>query len=288
MKRNNLFYGMVFGVSLLVLLAIPLVIGEDVISSVTILGAAPSVGTITATDPADLSSCGNVVISCNTTITDSNGWNDIDTVNATLWDPASTTEGASDDNSTHYTNYSCYFDGSGSSADAECLFTLQYYANATEWTCKVYANDTTSNVDSNSKTDVTISPLRALDAENTINFGSLAPGTTSPSDINNTVTNCGNSVIDLNVSGTNLTNASATVTNISVTNVKYNLTNPDQNYTYNMTSLNETQTTRTEFSLAKRANGVSNQTTYWKIGIPASIENLIYTGNVNFTAVADT
>jgi len=121
-----------------------------------------------------------------------------------------------------------------------------------------------------------------------INFGSLSPGGTSTDDVNNTVTNCGNAVIDLNLSGTNLTNASASVANITVGNVKYNVTNPGQDYTANMTSLTLSSVTRTEFSLAKRTTTPSNQTTFWKISIPASIENLIFTGAITFMAVADT
>ena len=251
--------------------------------------AVPSVSDPIATDPVDLSACSTVVIWCNVSISDGDGWEDIDNVNATLWDPASTTEEDSDDNGMHYTNYSCTLGTNTSLNDipANCSFTLQYYANPAEWICKIYANDTSSNVDSNSTADVTVNTLRALDAESTISFGSLAPGATSPTDMNNTVTNCGNAAIDLNLSGTNLTNASATITNISVSNVKYNVTDPDQDYTANMTSLSYTDATRTEFSLAKRINGPSNQTTYWKISIPAVIENLFYAGNVTFTAVAD-
>ncbi len=287
MKRNNIFYGVIFGISLLILLSVPFVIGEDVTSSVTVLGAAPVVGPLATSDDIGLSTCGTVLVWCNATITDTNGWNDIDVVNATLWDDAAADEGDSDDNSSHYTNYSCYFTGSGSTAEANCSFVLYYYANPAEWTCKIYANDSASNVDSNSTADVTVNTLRALDAENTISFGSLAPGATSPSDVNNTVTNCGNSPIDLNLSGTNLTNASATVTNISVTNVKYNVTDWAQDYSANMTSLTTT-TTYANFSLAKRTNGDTTDKTYWKISIPGSIETLLYTGTINFTAVADT
>ncbi len=252
--------------------------------------AVPSVSNLTATDPVDLSACSTVVIWCNATVSDGDGWEDVDNVNATLWDDSVTNEGDSDDNSNHYTNYSCTLGTNTSLNDvpANCSFTVQYYANPAEWTCKIYANDTSSNVDSNSTADVTVNTLRALDAENTINFGSLAPGANSSADINNTITNCGNVAIDLNLSGTNLTNASASVTNISVTNVKYNVTDWNQDYSDNMTSLLYLDDTRTEFSLAKRTNGESNQTTYWKIGMPASIETLIYTGTITFTAVADT
>jgi hypothetical protein len=289
MRRNSIFYGTAFGMLLLALLIIPPVFSEDVTSSVTITGVSPSVGPISYSDNVDLSSCGTVTVWCNATITDANGWNDIRTVNATLWDSVSTTEESSDDSSNHYMNNSCgMISGSGSTAQANCSFALQYYANATNWTCKVYANDSSGNVDSNTTYDnVTINTLRALDAEDTINFGSLAPGGTSPEDVNNTVTNCGNAPIDLNLTGTNITNASASVTNISVGNVKYNVTDWNQSYTDNMTSLTETST-HADFTLAKRTNGVSTNKTYWKITIPAVIENFVYTGNITFTAVVDT
>jgi len=252
--------------------------------------APPVVSDVMATDPVDLNACSTVVIWCNATISDATDWKNIDTVNATFWDPAATTIDASDDNSTHYTNSTCRLEANYSLTDvpANCSFTVQYYANPADWTCKMYANNTAGESGSNSKTDVTINTLRALDANDTINFGALSPGANSTADVNNTIVNCGNVVIDLNLNGTNLTNASATLANISVSSVKYNVTNPGQDYTANMTSLSATPT-YANFTLAKRTNGgLSLNNTHWKIGIPASIENLIFTGNITFTAVADT
>ena len=289
MGKGNLIYIIFYGAALLVLMAMPFAFGEDVSTSVAITGVAPSVGSLTTSDNVALSSCGTVMVFCDAVISDSNGWNDIDNVNATLWDDATANEGDADNNNNHYTNSTCrLYGGSGSNVNAECNFTLQYYANPANWTCVMYANDTTGNVDNNSVADVTLNTLRALNVSDTINFGSLSPGGTSTDDVNNTVTNCGNAVIDLNLSGTNLTNASASVANITVGNVKYNVTNPGQDYTANMTSLTLSSVTRTEFSLAKRTTTPSNQTTFWKISIPASIENLIFTGAITFMAVADT
>jgi hypothetical protein len=220
MGKGNLIYIIFYGAALLVLMAMPFVFGQPVTTRVAIGNAAPVVGAITTSDDISIPTCGNVTVWCNATITDANGGNDIKTVNATLWDPASTTEGVADDNSTHYTNTNCTLNGgSGSTVNANCSFALQYYANATDWTCNIYANDTSGNVDNNTKTDVTINTLKALGVESTINFGSLAPGATSSDDVNNTVTNCGNVPIDLNLSGTNLTNASATLANISVSSI---------------------------------------------------------------------
>jgi hypothetical protein len=252
---------------------------------VSIGTAAPVVGNVYVTpSPVDLSSCGNVTFWCNATVTDANGYNDVQTVNATFWAELETNEGSPNNNSNHYTNSSCNLNGgSGSTVQANCSFTLRYYAIPADWTCAVYATDTASLIGSNSS-NVTINSLISLDAENEINFGSLSPGTTSPSDINNTVTNCGNVAIDLNLSGTNLTNFSATVTNITVDYVHYYLTY-GQTYA-SMTALSGTSN-HTNFNLAKRVNGAMTKKTHWKIGIPGSIENLIYSGTITFTAVTD-
>jgi len=250
--------------------------------------AVPVVSNMSVSDPIDLNACSTVVIWCNASVSDGDGWyNEIDNVNATLWDEAAANEGDSDDNSNHYTNYSCKLGGNISVTDVfvNCSFTIQYYANPAEWTCKIRANDSSSNVGSNS-TNLTVNTLIALDADNAINFGNLNPGNTSSSDVNNTVTNCGNVGIDLNLSGTDLTNNSATVTNITVGNIKYNVTHYNQDYAGGMKSLSATST-HADFSLAKRTNGMMTNKTYWKISVPSVIENLIYEGTVTFTAVTD-
>jgi hypothetical protein len=250
---------------------------------------APIVADVVATDLLDLNSCLTVLIWCNATISDDDTWEDIDNVNATLWDSLNSLEETSDDNSLHYTNYSCALETNISlyTVTVNCSFTVQYYANPSNWTCKIYANDSTGNSASNSTDNITINTLRALDAEVAINFGTLAPGVTSASDVNNTVTNCGNVALDLNLSGTNLTNVSASVTNITVGNIKYNVTYPGSDYTVNMTSLSASPT-YANFSLVKRTTTVSTSKTYWKISVPETIENLIYSGTITFTAVEDT
>jgi len=210
-------------------------------------------------------------------------------VNATLWDSLNSVEETSDDNNLHYTNYSCALETNISlyTVTVNCSFTVEYYANPSNWTCKIYANDSTANSASNSTDNITINTLRALDAEANINFGALAPGVTSASDVNNTVTNCGNVALDLNLNGTNLTNVSASVANITVSYVKYNVTYPGSDYTVNMTSLSASSI-YANFSLVKRTTTTSTNKTYWKIAIPSSIENLIYSGTITFTAVENT
>lgn len=249
--------------------------------------AAPVVANMSVTDPVDLGACSTVMIWCNGTVSDGDGWDgEIDNVNATLWDEAATNEGDSDNNSDHYTNTSCTLGDNISVTDVfvNCSFTLQYHANPANWTCKIYANDSTDSA-SNS-TNLTVNSLIALDAEDTIDFQTLDPGATSSDDVNNTITNCGNVGIDLNLSGTDLANETATVTNITVGNIKYNVTDYFQDYATGMTSLSGTST-YANFSLAKRANGAMTDKTHWKVSIPSVIEDLLYTGTVTFTAVAD-
>jgi hypothetical protein len=250
--------------------------------------AVPAVSNMSVSDPVDLNACSTVVVWCNASVNDGDGWyNEIYNVNATLWDEAAANEESGDDNSNHYTNLSCVLGQNISVYDVfvNCSFAVQYYANPAEWTCKLRVNDTDSNTGSNS-TNLTVNSLIALDAEGGINFGSLSPGATSSADVNNTLTNCGNVPIDLNLSGTDLTNTSATITNITVANIHYNITDYEQDYSTGMTPLSATST-RNDFSLAKRTNGVMTNKTYWKIGVPSVIEDLIYQGTVTFTAVED-
>jgi len=277
--KTGFFIVLILGVSLLLM---------SLRTGVLAGPAVPGVSNMSVSDPVDLNSCSTVVVWCNATITDGDGWyNEIDNVNATLWNEAAANEDSGDDSSNHYTNLSCVLGENISVNDVfvNCTFTVQYYANPAEWTCKIRANDTDSNAGSNS-TNLTVNTLIALDAENTINFGSLSPGENRTDDVNNTVTNCGNVGIDLNLSGTDLTNTSATVTNISVGNVHYNVTDYDQDYATLMTALSATPTWA-DFSLGKRTNGVMSNKTYWKIGLPSVIEDLVYTGMITFTAVSD-
>lgn len=250
--------------------------------------APPVVSGMSVTTPVDLSACSSAVVWCNATVSDEADWKNIDVVNATLWDYYLSSDGYADDNNNHYTNSSCTLDENVSLTEVpvRCSFDVQYYANPGTWTCAIHANNTAGESGS-SAANATVNTLRALDAENSMDFGSLSPGSVSPGDVNNGVTNCGNVPIDLNLSGTDLTNATASVTNVSVSYVKYNVTDAAQSYADAMIALSTTPA-YANFTLAKRTTVLSVDDTYWKIGIPASIENLVFTGTISFTAVPDT
>jgi hypothetical protein len=254
---------------------------------------APIVGAVSATDPIDLATGSTVMVWCNATITDNNGFEDINHVNATLWDSAETNETAADDNNNHYTNSSCMlYGGSDNTVNTACSFILYYYANeGSNWICKLTANDTTGYMGSNTTT-LTINELVALDLSITsMDYGLLTWGEIS-SEKNISVTNYGNIQIDINLSGSdaagNTSNSfNCTTGFIPIGNEKYNISYAGQDYDTNMVSVTGYDTTITSFDLSQViTDGIeSNQTIYWKLKIPLSDVSGNCTGKIRITAI---
>lgn len=246
------------------------------------LAAAPTVGTVTVTDPIDLSAGSTKAITCNATFSDADGWANVSSVNATLWDVAASAEGNADDSNDHYTNASCSIgtNTSESDAPATCTFDLQYYANNGTWTCKIRAYDAAAS--GTNQTNTTINTLLALNIPSTINFGTMSLGDTSTNTTENetSVENYGNVLIDVDLSGDDMSCSSGT---IPVGNIKYSDT--DNTAYASMTALTTSATTL-NLNVAQRTNGVSTKTTYWKIQIPSTGVGGSCTNTITFTAVA--
>lgn len=254
--------------------------------------AAPTVGTITPTDPISLAENSTAIVWCNATITDNDGFADVTGVNATIWDTAATTENAADSGSNHYTNASCTLSGgSGTTVDAACAFPLQYYANATEWTCKLIANDSTSATGTNNITTVTVNELKALSTDSPIAFGELALGATS-GEQSITVTNTGNTLIDVSVDGYGSIDGDGYAMTCSIggseiplSKMKYNLTS-GQDFDATMTSLTDVAVILADFDLVKTTDGTpSTKPVYWKLRMPSSDVGGSCSGKIVVTAV---
>ena len=280
---------------LVALMAIPFAMADfsAVTSTASVTNAAPTVGTITATDPVTLSESTNVTVWCNATVTDTNGYSDVSTVSAKLWDSGSTTEGAGNDYNNHFTNSTCTLSGgSGTTVNAACSFNVHYSAIAAEWTCKLTATDAGALTGTASATDVTVNQLKALSTVSaSMAFAELALGATSSSDKNINVTNTGNVLIDVSVDGYGASDTdgyamTCTIGTITLANVKYNLT-ADQDYTANMTALTDSAVTLTDFNLAAEStdNTASAGLIYWKLKIPTTGVGGSCSGNVVVTAV---
>jgi hypothetical protein len=168
----------------------------NVTTTANITNAGPEILEVRLEDSITLNAGTYKTITCNSTIRDWNGWDDIISVNATLYHNTSSHESI-DDGNTHYTNTSC----AEISNDGEflayytCSFEVIHYANNGEWTCNVTAEDTFAFTYSLANT-TTINELYALNVTSIIDYGDLSVTDTS-TEANATITNFGN--VDINV-----------------------------------------------------------------------------------------
>jgi hypothetical protein len=206
--------------------------------------------------------------------------------NATIW-ASTTAEVEADDNTGHYTNATCTLSGgSGTTVNARCTFYLQFYANETSWTCKVYAVDNASQSASNTGA-VAVNQLVSLSLTSaTLNFGAaLAPGAGhGTSNKTETVTNYGNTQIDIRVNGTAMSHATL-VASITVGSLYYDITSSDMG---SETALSASATTVSSFNLAKGA--ASTKDSWWDLHVPAGsaqwVPAGVYSGTITVSAVA--
>jgi len=269
-------------------------IADTATGSTTISNAAPSVGTTTLFNQAGadaaitLTAGATVTVFCNTTLTDTNGYEDLDNATATLYH-SSSSSGAADDENVHYTNSSCSIGTNTSTtvAPATCYFTLDYMTTNGTWTCNVTTNDGTATA---SATDTnTVNTLAALDvSESTLNFGTMSLGANSTSANTTTIQNLGNIIIDAQVNGS--TYSCTTAGTIPVGNTRYNVTNG--NYDALLKVLTTTATTQSALDLGVRgvatADGTnSTKVDYWGILIPSTGIGGTCTNTLTVAAIAN-
>lgn len=275
------------------LLAASLVISgvlSDVTSTSVIVGnEAPTVSEPSVRDPFSLDEGTTTTLYCNVTITDDNGWEDIDTVNATLF---LNTVGmfCAEDGANCYKNTSCTIGtGSSTTLDVNCSFTVQFYAQASsdegDWTCNVTVTDSASNSAYGNTTDLTISDNLALAVNSSISFGSLSVGQDS-SDRLGQVNNTGNVRIDVNVNGSEMDCNGPASDNITQSQIKYNTTTGIDWAAQNSCVLSDNAVDTcawltTTFDLAEGAT--ANKDTYWKLRVPTGVSGTC-TGAITFEA----
>ncbi len=169
----------------------------NVTTMVNITDAMPEILNVTVEQDITLNAGSTRAVTCNATIRDWNGYQDIDTVNATLYYHLNQS-GDPDSGNVHYTNTSCIEDSNDGEfiANYTCTFNVVYYANAGDWFCNVSVNDSFGFTDWDYN-ETSINELFALNVTDVIDYGDLAVTDTSP-DISANITNLGN--MDINVS----------------------------------------------------------------------------------------
>lgn len=239
------------------------------------------------------------VVTCTSTVTDADGFTDILSVEAKFF-RTGVGESASDDDNNHYTvsgDSNCVpSNGSGTTEDYTCTIPVWFHADPTDtgtystddWTCQITPSDGQGAGTADTDT-IEMDTLRALNVTASIDYGSLDPGSDSEStNQQTTVTNTGNSAIDIELSGaamcTDFPTCSAYV--LGVANQEYSLTT----FTYGGGTDLSITPTAVNISISKPTDNPSNQTSfvYWGIGIPLATYVGLYTGQNVFTAISDT
>jgi hypothetical protein len=235
-----------------------------------------------------LSAGTNYTMLCNISVRDYNGWNDINSTNATFFYYLNSSN-QSDDNNEHYTNQSCELIANDGQyiANYTCRFFVTYYANNGTWYCEAMANDT-DGYEATGNGSGLVDPLYALNVTDVIDFGSLTVGDYS-ANISANVTNYGNMDINVSVRGYGGTDPSATTLamictqgNISISNERYTL-----NSTYDWAI--QTPITSSDVDLGMNVFRRIDDTqesinyTYWSLYVPPNPFGLC-NGTVVFTA----
>ena len=224
----------------------------------------------------------NVV--CTAIVTDGDGFANITSVEARLYETSQGAAGTADENH----RYILAGDGncvpSGGSGDTEnytCTFAVQFFANPAGWTCQVTPSDSGGSGTADSDT-ITMNTTLALNVTAAIAYGDMGLGTNSGASPQTVVvTNTGNAIMDPQVSSAAA--MSCVTGTIPVANQEYLATT----FTYGSgTDLSGTATTL-DLTLPKPTSTTFvTDNSYWGIGIPGTGVGGDCTGSVTFTAIA--
>lgn len=210
-------------------------------------------------------------------VSDPNGFNDIDNVALKFYRSGATGGSAcADDENDCYSVASCTLSGgSGTTEHYACTIALAYNTDSsttggaypTENFAALVTVADLSAVTTSSSADAEVNTLLALDIPTAIAYGTFALGATTTS-VNNqtmTLTQKGNDVADVAVSGTDMT---CTLGTIPVANQKWALT--DVGYTDATNALSVSATDTNAAIGYQTTASASTKDVHWNIGIPST------------------
>jgi len=213
-------------------------------------------------------------VTCNATLRDWNGYADIVSVNATLWDLATSTQFAADNNNSHYST-NCTNSGNGLNYTVNylCIFPVYYYANNGTWNCSVIAADTFNKTGNGSNT-TNIYPIYALNVTDGIDYGQVSVDDDSLSKTAN-VTNFGNMAINVSLEGYAVTKGDGLAMNcsiagnISIDNEHFSITDTG-NWVDKTALTSGTSQLIANLTISKQTipSTPMTNTTYWQLRIP--------------------
>ena len=235
-----------------------------------------AVSSVVVSNPVNLLAGSVQLVWCNATIMDENYAGNITLVNATLFQNPGSAPTAADDNNVHYTNASCRNVSNGEfEANYSCGFAVWYYANNGSWECNVTASDAVSGNENSTSNTTMVNTLFAIGADPVLDFGSLAPGATSPLDVNLTLHNYGNVAFNLSLEGNAVSDNDGLAMNCSRGNISIDL---ERYFSLaglpygQMVNLTGDPVLVDNFTLYQRTNDTAQDEdrnlTYWKLQVP--------------------
>ena len=217
-RKSTLFLGVTLG-GAVIAGGIILAASGPITSSVTVGNAAPVVSSVVLNTgtPIVLTANATTPINVNATISDNNGCSDVTGGTAVILlyrtsVTSSTCNGSQNPlNCYKSTSFTTAGSCSGNSENTTTTFNVQYFAQPTDasssfssdnWTAMVLFTDPSAAVGSATATQE-LNTLNAINiTTSSINYGTLAASSTSPTNPTTTIANAGNSSTTLNLSGT--------------------------------------------------------------------------------------
>jgi len=260
----------------------------------------PIFGTVSLNDGIDISLLSGTTtsVSATGTVTDLNGYADLTHATATIYRSGAGAACSVNSNNCYITSTedsTCSFiNCSGNSCTLSCTAEVQFHADPTdidtyageEWLAFMEVDDAGGGYDFASALGVELYTLRALTVDSLINYGSLTVNTdTGSSNATTTITNLGNSPIDVDVQGTDLSDGMSSTVPADQQKVA------TSSFTYSACpsclQLSSSSPVTLDLNMTKPATTTPPVETdvYWGINVPFSASNAAHTGSNMFTAI---
>ncbi len=260
----------------------------------------PSFGPITLNGGADITLTPNATttVYATGTVTDFNGYADIVAGTSTIYRSGAGAACSADTNNCYIstTSAQCQFTNcSGNTCVLSCRADIYFHADPTdastyegeEWLAYMEVEDAGGGYDFASASGVELLTLRALNVDNGINYGSLAPAdNTGNYNPTTTVSNIGNTPFDIEIDGTDLTDGGSSI--IPSTEQKFSTSTFSYSACVTCSVVSSTTPTELSVNLAKPTSPTPPITTnvYWGIEVPLGVNSAPHQGINVFTPVS--
>lgn len=238
---------------------------------------------ISGDDDMILAANDTTVIWCAGDLYDLDGFTDYDSGNGTIWNSDMLSFGDSEDNRYYYTNSSCDITEVTGTPNVNglinCTFSVWFYANYSQWNCTLTVNDS-YGYGVNGTDNATMNKLLAINSPNaSIDWGVRAVDTAYDADLDVSIYNEGNVVLDLQLDAYNDTSVGipsnysfdCLTGQIRTDAIVYNGT-PGGIYADSTNLDNDTYLNITGFDLGPQdgtSNSPTNESAYFGIYIPS-------------------